>query len=197
MRTGKKLLFDNIWKYALIAVLIVFFWTGIYENLSQVKANQRVTVAVYNIECDTQVLRDKLWAKLPELTRQEVLELYVDDLNHIPNQTYATDILLAQVLQSDLVIMPESLLKELDVSVCFSAIPEMLQADGGYLSEGVQYGIRIVPTSRFISYCNTDEPCYLLVNGSSANLGGLLNKGEAKDDAAIRILEYLLEEIGQ
>ena len=109
MRTGKRLIFDNIWKYISVVIVVIFVWSAVYENLSQTNGNQRITIAVYNIECDTQTLHDDLWIRLPELTKQDVLELYVDDLTHIPNQTYASDILMAQILQSDLVIMPASL----------------------------------------------------------------------------------------
>ena len=197
MRTGKKLILDNIWKYVLVAAVVLFAWIGVYENLSQIKGNQRVTVAVYNIECDTQRLWDDLWAKLPELTQQEILELYVDDLNHIPHQTYATDILVAQVLQADLVIMPESLLKELDISVYFPKVPESLQGTDGYLWDGVQYGIRIVGNSVFTAYCTEVEPFYLFLNKNSANLARAFDKGEAEDNAGIKILEYLLKEVAQ
>ena len=194
MRTGKKLFFDNFWKYALVVVAVVFVWSAVYENLSQIKLNQRVTVAVYNLECDTQALRDEVWDKLPELTKQEVLELYVDDLDHVPNQTYAEDILLAQILQSDLVVMPESLLKAIEVSVYFQELPKNLQRENGYQSNGKQYGICIPANSRFSAYYTGDERCYIFFNASSVNLGGLFEKGTTEDDAALQVFEYLLEE---
>lgn len=197
MRTGKKLVFDNLWKYILAAAVVVFFWTGVYENASQINGNQRVTIAVYNMDCDTQRLRNALWTKLPELTQQEVLELYVDDLKHIPNQTYAVDILTAQILRSDMVIMPESLLNALDLPIYFPSVPKTLQGENGYFFEGIQYGIRIPSSSYFASYYIGNEPCYLLFNSNSVNLGGLYEKGEAEDDAAIRIFEYLLKEVAQ
>ena len=90
MRKGKKLLIGNLWKYILVAVVSVFIWSAVFTSLGQIKDNQRLIISVYNLDFDTQVLRDEIADKLPELTQQEILELYVDDMEHIPNQTYAT-----------------------------------------------------------------------------------------------------------
>lgn len=203
MRKGTKLLFGNIWKYILVAIVVIFIWSAVFESLGQIKDNQRLTIAVYNLECDTQTLRDDIYTKLPELTQQELLELYVDDMEHIPNQTYASSILATQLLQSDLVIMPESLLKELDMAYYFPELPAQLQSNpayGYYQVNGVCYGILMNGPeieNTFTKYCHADEPCYLLLSGNSVNLAGLLNRGEATDDAGLRVLEYLLKETAQ
>ena len=128
--------------------------------------------------------------KLPELTQQEILELYVDDMEHIPNQTYATDLLSMQLLQTDLIIMPESLLKELDVAVYFPELPETLQDNTDYQIDGKHYGILLNGYSQ-------EEPVYLLLATNSVNLGGILDKGNLEDDAALAVLQYLVKEDGQ
>lgn len=195
MRKGTKLLFGNIWKYVLVAVVAIFIWSAVFESLGQIKDNQRLTISVYNLNCDTQALRDEIAAKLPELTKQEILELYVDDMEHIPNQTYATNLLSMQIMQSDLIIMPESLLKELDIAFYFPELPEELQdiqAYGYYQTDGLCYGILLGNT--FTDYCQTEEPCYLLLSGQSVNLGGILDRGEPADDAGLKVLAYLVKE---
>ena len=193
MRTGKRLILDNFWKYILVVALSIFIWSAVFEFLSQVKDNQRITVAVYNVECDTACLKEALTT----MTDQEILELYVDALEHIPNQTYATDILTMQILQADLIVMPESLLNALDVALYFPALPESLCREGNYQIDEAQYGIRITAHSNFSAYCTNEEPCYLLLSSQSVNLGTLLGRGAIEDDAAIRIMEYLLEEVAQ
>lgn len=195
MRKGTKLLFGNIWKYVLVAVVVIFIWSAVFESLGQIKDNQRLTISVYNLDCDTQALRDEIAAKLPELTKQEILELYVDNMEHIPNQTYATQLLSMQLMQSDLIIMPESLLNKLDVAYYFPEIPAELQNEQGYdyyRSEGVCYGILLGST--FTEYCPTEENCYLLLSGQSVNLGGILDRGAPADDAGLKVLKYLVKE---
>ena len=194
MRTGKKLILENLWKYLLVAVASIFIWSAVFEALDQVKDNQRVTVATYNLNCNTQALKDELLLMLPGLTQQEIMELYVDDLEHTPNQTYATDILTAQILQSDLIVMPKSLLDKLNMLLFFPELPENLRDENCYEVNGVSYGILISHESRFAAHCVSEEPYYLLLSSQSVNLGGLLGRGEAKDNAALKIMEYLLEE---
>lgn len=195
MRKGKKLLFGNIWKYVLVAVVVIFIWSAVFESLGQIKDNQRLTISVYNIDCDTQALRDELAVRLPELTKQEILELYVDNMEHIPNQTYATQLLSMQLMQSDLIIMPESLLNKLEVASYFPELPAEIQNDQGYdyyQADGICYGILL--GSMFTEYCQTEEPCYLLLSGQSVNLGGILDRGDPADDAGLKVLEYLVKE---
>lgn len=195
MRKGTKLLFGNIWKYLLVAVAAILIWSGIYEMLDTIRDNQRLTISVYNTNCDTQALREELVQVLPTLTDQVFLEVYVDDMEHIPNQTYASDLLTMQLLQCDLVIMPESLLKSLSVPVYFPELPASL-AEGRqtYQVEGKAYGILL--TDRFAGFCQSSEPCYLLLSSNSVNLGGILDRGEAADDGGLQVLYYLIEEGG-
>lgn len=190
MRKGKKLLMGNIWKYILVAVVSVFIWSAVFTSLGQIKDNQRLTISVYNLDIDTQELRDEIAEKLPELTQQEILELYVDDMEHVPNQTYATDLLSMQLVQTDLILMPESLLKELDVSVYFPELPETMQSGTDYQIEGKHYGI-------LLSRHSQEEPVYLLLAGNSVNLGGILGRGNPEDDAALAVAQYLVKEDGQ
>lgn len=187
MRKGKKLLIGNIWKYILVVVVSVFVWSAVFTSLGQIKDNQRLTISVYNLDLDTQALRNEIAAKLPELTQQEILELYVDDMEHVPNQTYATDLLSMQLVQTDLILMPESLLKDLDVSVYFPELPESLQSDTDYLLVGKHYGV-------LVSRYSQQEPVYLLLAGNSVNLGGILGEGVPEDDAALVVLQYLVKE---
>ena len=105
MRKGKKLLNGNLWKYILVAVVSIFIWSAVFTSLGQIKDNQRLTISVYNLDTDTQALRDEIASKLPELTQQEILELYVDDMEHIPNQTYAADLLSMQLLQTQVSLL--------------------------------------------------------------------------------------------
>ena len=81
----------------------------------------------------------------------------------------------------------------MDASVYFTDISGVLSIKEGYYQNNVQYGIMISANSRFNTYCAGDEPYYLFFNSNSVNLGGLFEKGQLEDDAAMRIFEYLIE----
>lgn len=190
MRKGTILLIGNLWKYILVAVVSIFIWSAVFTSIGQIKDNQRLTISVYNLDLDTQALKDEVAAKLPELSQQEILELYVDDMEHIPNQTYANDLLTMQLLQTDLIIMPESLLKELKTEAYFPEIPESLQRNSDYQIGGKHYGI-------LLNRYSQKEPVYLLLASNSVNLGGILDRGNPEDDAALVVLQYLVKEDGK
>ena len=201
MKKNCYLSYGNVWKYALVALAVIFIWTSVFGALGQIKDNQRLSVSIYNTEFDTEPLRDELVRVLPELTKQEILELYVGTFESYPGQTYADDILTAQILRSDLVIMPKPLLDKLEITVFFKELPAEIDgkyaSNGYYTVDGKHYGILIGDGTVFSHYCESDEPLYILLSDYSSNLAGLYGRGEAEDDAALVTLYYLLEEAGK
>lgn len=196
MRKGTKLLFGNLWKYMLAAVAVIFIWSAVFESMTIIKDDERLAITIYNIDCDTEKLHKDLLQQVPELTEQELKAVYVEAYDHYHKQTYADNILSAQIAQADLVIMPESLLKEIDVAYHFPSLPEALITENTYQVEGISYGILIGGEgieNRFTDYCKTDEPYYLLISSTTVNLGGVNNRGEPGDDAALQVLRYMME----
>ena len=188
-----------LWAYLCVAVVVVFVWTSIFSLFGTVKDNQRLVVSVYNLDYDTQALKEEISEYLPELTDQKILEVYVDGMNLEPDSTYAKTLLSMQLLQTDIVVMPESLLKELDVPYFFPELPDTLTdfPDTPYYQiNGKNYGIKVgcaALQNNFTKYCGTKENCYLLLSATSYNLGAIYKRGAPGDNAALAVTRYLLE----
>lgn len=185
------------WAYLSAMLLIIFVWWGVFSYVDRIKDNQRVTIAVYNSTCDTQALRDRLAQKLPELTQQTVLELYVDSREIQMGADGGKKLFSMQILQTDLLILPESVISEMDVSAYFPPIPENISLAGNacfYEADGKKYGILLsgddVP-SIFGDYCTDTQRYYLFLSESSYNLAGIYGRGTQEDDAALVLLYYL------
>lgn len=198
MRKGKALLAGTVWKYIAVAAVVVFVWISVFQALGRIKDNERLAIEVYNADVENLALRDELAGALPGMTGQHILELYVDDVECSPGQTYADEILTAQLLHSDLVIMPEDLLGRLDMKLYFAELPEPLKSgwpeDRYYVFDGKRCGILLDDESPFAKYCRSEGRFYLLLSGASVNLDGLNGRGEKGDDAALQALYYLAGE---
>jgi hypothetical protein len=196
MRRGTKLLFGNIWKYVLVAAAVILMWSAVFESLRIIKDDERLAITIYNIDCDIEALREDILQQLPSLTEQELQAVYVETYDHYHQQTYADNILTAQIAQTDLVIIPEHLLDQIEVPFHFPALPESLITENTYQVDGVSYGILISGEgmkNRFTQYCQTDVTCYLLISSTTVNLGGVNGRGEVSDDVALQVLRYLME----
>lgn len=197
MKNGK--LRECWWAYLSALLLIIFVWWGVFSYVDRIKDNQRVTIAVYNSDCDTQALRDDLAQKLPQLTRQSVLELYVDSHQIQMSSDGGKKLLSMQILQSDLLILPESLVSEMDICAYFPQIPENLSFARNtqfYEVDGEKYGILLSGDdvqSIFDNYCNDAQRYYVFLSESSYNLAGIYGRGTQEDDAALVLLYYLLD----
>lgn len=182
------------WIYLVALILICFVWWGVFSYVDQVKDNQRITIAVYNSDCDTSGLRTHLLQKLPELSQQQILEFYVDDLDLQIESSNGKKLLSMQLLSTDFAIIPQSMLSQMDISIFFSALPEQLCSCGNpqlYMVDGTAYGIEITDTP-FNEYCHSDESYYIFISGSSVNMAGLNGRGNSEDDAALALIYYLL-----
>lgn len=192
----KRAVRDYLWLYLLIAFAVILGWNALFNALDRIRDNEQLTLGVYNTDCDTQALREALNAALPERTEQKLLALYVDDITLSPEDDRFRTKLTMQVLQSDLVILPESLVQSVEIGQYFLPLPEALIPEEPtlrYYADGECYGAVLAPQTSFAAYCTQTEPCYLFVSPQTVNLAGLLGRGEEADDAAAAVFRYLTE----
>lgn len=174
--------------YLCVPLLAALVWTGVFTAMDRVRDNERLTLAVYVPDCDTQTLRDDLAKRLPELTKQKLTEIYADALTLQPESANAKTLLTMQLLQSDLAIVPLSMLRALDVPEFFPELPQSLSSENEtYQIDGKSYGILV----NHPDLSGTQEPCYVLLCESSKNLGALFGRGKPEDDAALAALREL------
>lgn len=188
------------WAYLVVAVAICLIWWGIFSQLDRVEDNQRLTICVYNSTCDTQKLQTHLAQCLPTLTHQEIRELYVDDLTLQIDTGNGKQLLIMQLLQADMAILPEKMLEQMRVQDYFLPLPQQLPLPENaqlYNCDGVTYGVLVGGGAQkhpFDAFCGEEEQYWLFLSASSCNLGGLNERGTQEDDAALVIWEYLLKE---
>lgn len=189
---------DFFWLYILVAFAVVLLWTSVYENIGKLKDNQYVAVGVYNLDFDAEGFRADVFAALPERTEQDISVVYADTVSMDFTNTQATTRLAVQLQSCDFLILPQSSLEQITVSDYFPEFPASLLSaeDSQYTVEGVCYGVQVTgegTQSVFSRYCDTEEPCYLLLSESSVNLDGVFGRGNAGDDAALAAIRYILE----
>lgn len=197
----KQILRAYAWVYILIAIVVIAGWIALFNALDRVRDNEQLTVTVLNPAADTAAMRDDLLEALPTLTDQKLVYVYVDGVALSADDAQRKTRLSLQTLQSDLVIVPESLLRDLNIAELFPPLPDALlpeNTSGCYTADGKIYGVPVSGTedkTRAASYGLLTEKCYLFVSGQSVNLGGYLGRGAKTDDAALAAFRYLTEVI--
>jgi len=187
------------WKYILLALLSVMIWTAVFDSLAQPAKNEKVGIVFFGEGLDFQALHADLSAAMDNLTQQKIR--FVDVSQTFADQEHLGQVLMARTYDSDLIILPAQLVDKLSSYGFFMPlkdipkdIPVYTQEKGG---ESVAYGLEIYsPTSqnRFSAFCAGEQTYYVFLSKESVNLAGLNGIGNPADDAALRILEYLLEE---
>ena len=187
------------WKYVLLAALSIAIWTSVFDTLARPAKNEKVGIVFFGDSLDVPALHADLWAAIDEITEQKIT--YLDMSQTFADQEHLGQILMARAYDCDLLILPAELVDELSAYGFFmplleipTDIPVYTQEKDG---ETVVYGLEIYKPgkqNRFSSFCSGEQTYYVFLSKESVNLAGLNGNGIQTDDAALRILEYLMEE---
>lgn len=188
------------WIYLMIVLLVVAFWTTVFDNLASPASNEKVSIFFIGPGLDSSALEQALFAQIQDLTQQPIRQITVDAINTM-DQTAAVQLLSTRIYDIDLIILPGEMLKDFPVSTFFPEIPQeklaLYLSQPRYFCEAeVPYGILLYDAeenSRFGKFCVGNDDYYAFFSSRSVNLGGLLGTGEMQNDAALAILKYLLE----
>lgn len=187
------------WKYVILTILSIAIWTSVFDTLQKPDRNEKVGIVFFGDSLDAPALHADLWAAMDELTQQEIT--YVDVSQTFADYEYLGQILMARTYDCDLLILPAELVDKLSAYGFFMPLPESFKDIPTYSQEKdgqtVAYGLEIYSPgsqNRFSSFCSGEQTYYIFLSKESVNFAGLNGKGTQTDDAALRILEYLLEE---
>lgn len=190
------------WKYFLALLIPVLLWTGVFSALARPKANERVHILYVGNHLDTLQLQTEITDLLPQLTKQPIKQVTVSA--ELPSEGQYYSFLEARCFDYDLIIMEESRMKETvgqDVFVRLmeemtaalpGAIPYREMTEDGELTYGYLLFDGSSPNS-FSGHYSGTEKCYVFVSPESVNFHTLNEKGRIGDDAALKVLQYLLE----
>jgi len=136
---------------------------------------------------------------IDSLTQQEIA--YIDVSQTIADRTHLATLLVARTYDYDLLVLPAEAVDMLSAYGFFSPLPDIWKDIPTYSQEkdgtSVAYGLEIYrpgSQNRFSSFCSGEQTYYVFLSKESVNLAGLNGNGAPSDDAALRMLEYLLEE---
>lgn len=187
------------WKYVLLTVLSVAVWTAVFDTLAKPAPNEKVGIVFFGDGLDVNALHADLSNAVGSLTEQEIA--YVDVSQTIADYEHLGQILMARAYDCDLLILPAELVDQLFAYGFFIPLPETPKDIPVYTQEKdgetVAYGLEIYRPgnqNRFSSFCSGEQTYYVFLSKESVNLAHLNGNGMQTDDAALRILEYLMEE---
>ena len=187
------------WKYVLLAALSIAIWTSVFDTLARPAKNEKVGIVFFGDSLDVSALHADLWAAVDEITEQKIT--YLDVSQTFADQAHLGQILMARTYDCDLLILPAELVDKLSAYGFFMPLPETPEDIPVYTQEKdgetVAYGLEIYKPgnqNRFSSFCSGEQTYYVFLSKESVNLAHLNGNGMQTDDAALRILEYLMEE---
>lgn len=187
------------WKYVLLAVLSVIIWTSVFDTLAKPARNEKVGIVFFGDALDVPALHAELSAAIGNLTQQEIG--YVDVSQTFADAEHLGSILMARAYDYDLLVLTAETVDMLSAYGFFSPLPDDWKDTPTYCQEtnGVStaYGLEIYrpgSQNRFSAFCSANETYYVFLSKESVNLAALNGNGIANDDAALQVLNYLLEE---
>lgn len=191
------------WCYVLLVILSVLIWTTVFDSLAKPAKNEKVGIVFFGEELDASALHAELSAATKDLTDQKIE--YVDVFQTMASGSQLGSVLMARSYDYDLLVLSGEMMDNLHAYGFFAPLPEQLPQSLKALptysqtEDGVtaQYGLKAYgpgSQNRLSAFCSGDKTYYIFLSKESVNLAGLNGKGNPADDAALRVLEYLLEE---
>lgn len=187
------------WKYVLLTVLSIAIWSAVFDTLARPAKNEKVGIVFFGDALDVTALHADLTAAIDDLTEQEIA--YVDVYQTFADYEHLGQVLIARVYDSDLLILSAEFVDMLSAYGFFMPLPDTPKDIPTYSQEkdgrNVAYGLEIYSPgskNRFSAFCSGEQTYYVFLSKESVNLAGLNGIGKKTDDAALRILTYLLEE---
>ena len=187
------------WKYVVLTVVSIMVWTAVFDTLAKPAQNEKVGIVFFGDGLDVAALHADLSAAVEDLTQQEIT--YVDVSQTFADYEHLGAILMARAYDCDLLVLTAEQVDMLSAYGFFMPLPDNWKDVPTYTQEKdgevISYGLEIYsPESqnRFSAFCSGEQTYYVFLSKESVNLAGFNGNGNQTDDAALRILEYLLEE---
>lgn len=198
----KRILQYHWWQYVLAVLLPILLWCTVFDALGKPEKNECLRILFVGQTLDEQRLQEDLKDAIGQMTDQKLKQVKVTQT--MPNGLAMGELLTARQFDCDLVILASNDLPEGIGQGFFAPLSQELLAhfpEHAAYTEPVEntalpYGIALSGETRFAGYLSEQADCVLFFSTESVNLAALNGKGSAKDDAALRAAEYLLEEPG-
>lgn len=183
------------WIYILVVIIPVIVWSAVFNRLAEYESNEQVVICYIGSGLDNTALEKSLETNYAELTQQPLKDISVEV--RIVSSQYTASVLETRVPYVDIVIISESCLYDGVGAAFFEPLKtDQLSNQLYYTENGIAYGLEIAggeQKHRFDDFYNNSDQCYAFICNQSVNFGSLLENGPDEQDAAKRILDFLLE----
>jgi hypothetical protein len=191
----------NWWKYLLVVMASVLLWSIVFDSLSAPAKNEKIQITFLGDGLNCAALEEHIFTALPDLTTQKIEKVAIENPVAEVNNDFYT-VLATRVYGADLIIIEESLLTDDLCKTYFLPLPVEQLADyvsigDLYVENGVSYGLLLNSDDGngiFSEYYSGSQRVYLFIPHTSVNVAGIMGEGKPQDDAALRVISYLLEE---
>lgn len=191
---------QNFWKYLLVVLVPIVVWYTVFYFVYRVKDNEQVQIMFLGKDLDNSALKGELTTNLTNIAGEKLKSVTVRS-TVVANGN--GQILSAYQVVYDIIIFSESYLPEnVGQNWGFAHFEqekfvELFGADVELYSEVYEettlyYAVEIPADSFFAQYYSGEEKCYMFFSPETVNLASLNGNGNASDDGAIRIAQYLL-----
>lgn len=176
--------------YLVSAVLISLLMSFIFSLVHKLPAYKTLTIFVSGEVTDSKNLEKDLINKYQDKELKSVTTISAK-----PNEGhYNTKLTIPGYSSADILIIPESKLKDLDVSYFALGLNDELVTSYYpncviYGENGVDYGIQLNKelVKPYMSLPNED--CFMFLNGGSQNIGEYANKPNKDHDLALQLVK--------
>lgn len=201
---GKRIthLWYSWWKYFLVLLCAFLLWMTVFDMLAAPEKNEKIQITYIGDNFLCEELNKALEQKMPELTEQHIKSVSVENPVNAESKDYYS-VMATRAYGADLVIVEESAMTE-DIGKTYfiplpvEKLPEYLGSPAFYTEDELPYGILLYDGSTpngFSQFYTGTQRCFLFITHTSVNAAGIMDRGNAEDDAALRIIMYLLEGI--
>lgn len=160
-----------------IIASVILFWSLLFSSLNQLSSKEKIHIFIAASALDSQSLEQKLLQALNEQGIKKITITYLSE----DNPFFPTSFLTQGILESDLLILPNSLLLQFDLSEQFLALDDvkLLAKDIDINSFGIleqnnlTFGLEVYSFETNINHLNFDvsftknDPFFLLLNQES------------------------------
>ncbi len=185
------------WKYLLIAVAVAAIWVLIFNRIAVPADNEKIAVTFVGAKLDSSMLEEKLGAEIAERSRQKIRDVGVEVV--LSDDDYMFSMIMAtRLLTKDFIIVEEKFLKNEFCKDYFLPLPEEKAKQHFphgemYYENGIPYGFVLNADSNFCDFYHGNDKCVVFICSKSVNAMQFYGNGTASDDAAIRAIQFLLE----
>ena len=174
--------------YIVSSLLIILLMNSIFSFVQRLPAYQTLTIFISGEVTDSKNLKQELLDKYKdkELKSVSLISSKIDD------SSYQTKLSIQGYNSSDILIIPLSICKKINVSsfsleLTDELINKYYSTYHFYSQADEHYGIKLnnEVVNQYIAL--PDEDCYLFLNGKSENLGEYSTKGRVEHDIVINL----------